>query len=126
TGVWGQDERRDAPKLGRAWRTGDEPLPPGELAFDYDAIAATLAQAKAEDAALSRLIAESSLPAFRVVYEAFSPRYEAGTTELLRWLGITPPADLALAKPRTVKLADDRTEEWVDRFQDLRAAAAEV
>jgi LPS sulfotransferase NodH len=126
TGVWGQDGRRDAPKLGRAWRIGDEPLPPGELAFDYDAIAALLAQAQAEDAALGRLIAASGLPVFRVVYEEFSSRYEARTVELLRWLGIDPPDDLSLANPRTVKLADDRTEEWVDRFQDLRAAAAEA
>jgi LPS sulfotransferase NodH len=123
TGVWGQDERRDAPKLGRAWRTGDEPVPPGELAFDYDGIAALLAQAEAEDAALARLIAQSGLPAFRVAYEAFSACYEAGAIELLRWLGIDPPADLTLPKPRTVKLADDRTEEWVARFRDLRAAA---
>ena len=40
TGVWGQDQGQSAPKLGRAWRLGDEPLQPGELAFDYDGIAA--------------------------------------------------------------------------------------
>ena len=32
-------------------------------------------------------------------------------------MGIDPPPDFALAKPRTVKLADDRTDEWVARFR---------
>lgn len=122
TGVWGQDAGSDEVKLGRAWRLGDEPLAPGELAFDYDGIAALVRQAEEEDAAIGRFIGESGLPSYRVVYEAFSPRYEELVFDLLRWLGVEPPDGLTIAKPRTVKLADDRTDEWVERFRELHMA----
>jgi hypothetical protein len=38
----------------------------------------------------------------------------------LRWLGVTPPPDLTLPNPRTVKLADDRTDEWSPASASLR------
>jgi LPS sulfotransferase NodH len=124
TGVWGQDQGQSGPKLGRAWRLGDEPLEPGELAFDYDGIAALKRQAEAEDAAIDLFFAESGISPFRVIYEEFSPRYEDTVFALLRWLGVSPPPDLTLPNPRTVKLADDRTDEWVSRFRELQAAGA--
>ncbi|MCC2629268.1 MAG: hypothetical protein K0S14_2918 [Thermomicrobiales bacterium] len=99
TGVWGQDQEQSAPKLGRAWRLGDEPLQPGELAFDYDGIAALMRQAEAEDAAIGQFFATSGIEPFRVVYEEFTPHYG------------------------TAKLADDRTDEWVARFRELQTAA---
>jgi trehalose 2-sulfotransferase len=122
TGVWGQDQGQSAPKLGRAWRLGDEPLQPGELAFDYEGIATLVRQAEAEDAAMGQFFATSGIAPYRVVYEEFSPRYEETIVALLIWLGITPPPDLTLPDPRTVKLADDRTDEWVTRFRELQAA----
>ena len=124
TGIWGQDQGRSGAKLGRAWRLGDEPLEPGELAFDYDGIAALKRQAEAEDAAIAQFLAESGMTPFRVIYEEFSPRHEETVLALLRWLGVTPPSDLTVPKPRTVKLADDRTDEWVARFRELQAAGA--
>ncbi|MDQ3226866.1 MAG: Stf0 family sulfotransferase [Chloroflexota bacterium] len=126
TGVWGQDQAQPTVKLGAAWRRGDEPLQPGELAFDYDGIAALFRQAETEDAAIGRFFAESGIDPFQVVYEEFSPRYEETVFALLRWMGIKPPADLTLPNPRTVKLADDRTEEWVARFRELRATASDA
>lgn len=124
TGEWGREANRETVKLGRAWRLGDEPLRPGELAFDFDGIAALRRQAEEEDAAIGRFIAESALPAYRVVYEEFSPRYEETIFDLLRWLGVSAPGDLAIARPRTAKLADDRTDEWATRFDELRAGSA--
>jgi len=125
TGVWGQGQEQSAPKLGRAWRLGDEPLQPGELAFDYDGIAALLRQAEAEDAAIGQFFATSGIEPFRVIYEGFAPRYEETILALLRWLGVTPPPDLTLPNPRTVKLADDRTNEWVAHFRELQTASAQ-
>jgi trehalose 2-sulfotransferase len=124
TGVWGQEQGRSAPKLGRAWRLGDEPLQPGELAFDYDGIAALVRQAEAEDAAIGQFLATCGIEPFRVIYEEFTPRYEETILALLRWLGVTLPPELTLPNPRTVKLADDRTDEWIARFRELQTAAA--
>lgn len=123
TGVWGQDQGQDAVKLGAAWRRGDEPLQPGALAFDYDGIGALVARAEAEDAAIGNFFMESGIAPFKVVYEEFSPRYEEMVFALLRWLGVTPPANLTLPNPRTVQLADDRTDDWVARFRELQTAA---
>jgi LPS sulfotransferase NodH len=120
SGVWGQNTGQEELKLGRAWRLGDEPLQPGELAFDFDGIAALLRQAEAEDAAIASYFAENEITPFRVVYEEFAPRYEETVIELLQWMGIATSGTLTLAKPRTVKLADDRTDEWVARFQELQ------
>lgn len=123
TGVWGQGRGAEEPKLGRAWRLGDEPLQPGELAFDYAGIAALLQQAEAEDAAIGAWMAEASFTPYRVVYEEFAPRYSAATAEILEWMGIPHPP-LYLPDPRTVRLADDRTDEWVARFREERAAVS--
>jgi LPS sulfotransferase NodH len=73
-------------------------------------------------AAIGQFFATSGIAPYRVVYEEFSPRYEETILALLRWLGVTPPPDLTLPDPRTVKLADDRTDEWVTRFRELQAA----
>jgi LPS sulfotransferase NodH len=124
TGIWGQTEGQDEVKLGRAWRLGDEPLQPGELAFDYEGIAALLARAEAEDAAIAAYFTENEIAPYRVVYEAFSPRFEESIGDLLRWMGIHVSPSLALEKPRTVKLADERTDEWVARFRELADARA--
>ena len=121
TGVWGQDQGAETVKLGAAWRHGDAPLQPGELAFDYDGIAALVNQAEEEDAAIARFFEKSGIEPFKVVYEAFAPRYGETVIALLRWMGIDPPSDLTLPNPRTVRLADDKTEEWVARFREMHA-----
>jgi LPS sulfotransferase NodH len=121
TGVWGQDQGAETVKLGAAWRDGDAPLQPGELAFVYDGIAALVRQAEEDDVAIGRFFAESGIEPFKVVYETFAPRYEETVCDLLRWMGIDPPPDLTLPNPRTVRLADDKTEEWVARFREMHA-----
>lgn len=122
TGVWGQGRGAEEPKLGRAWRLGDEPLQPGELAFDFAGIAALLQQAEAEDAAISARMTDAGFTPYRVVYEAYAPRYSEATAEILDWMGIAHPP-LNLPNPRTVRLADDRTDEWVTRFQEEQATS---
>lgn len=126
TGVWGQSDGKDDVKLGRAWRLGNEPLQPGELAFDYDGIAELLAQAEQEDAAIASFFASAGITPYRVIYEEFSPNFGEKTLDILHWMGIESSPDLELAKPRTVRLADERTDEWVARFLELRAQDSSI
>lgn len=122
TGVWGQGRGTEEPKLGRAWRLGDEPLQPGELAFDYAGIAALLQLAEAEESAIGSWLTAAGFAPYRVVYEEYAPRYTEATAEILDWMDIThPPLDLP--DPRTLRLADDRTDEWVARFREEQAAS---
>ncbi len=123
TGVWGQDQAQPTVKLGAAWRRGDELLVPGELVFDYDGITTLFRQAEAEDAAIGRFFADTGIVPFKVNYEEFSARYEETVFDLLHWMGVEVPAGLTLPNPRTVKLADDRTDEWVARVRELHGAA---
>jgi LPS sulfotransferase NodH len=51
-------------------------------------------------------------------------RVAVSSPALLRWPGVTSPLELTLPNPRTVKLADDRTDEWVARFRELQTAGA--
>ncbi len=125
SGVWG----REAPRAGRtgqkrraivkgARRTGKAPE------FDFAGIAALLRSIEEEEAGIERFCRDGAIAPMHVVYEEFVERYAETTRELLRFLGVEPPPDLDLGQPRTVKLADAETEEWVTRFEKLRAEAA--
>ena len=125
TGVWGREPAR-AGRTGQGRRaavkgsrqTGRRP------AFDYAGIDGLLQAILAEEAGIEAFFREAGIAPMHVVYEELADRYEETTREVLRFLGIEVPAGLVLGQPRTVKLADDETEEWVARFAAMRAEAA--
>lgn len=118
TGVWGQEESR-AGRTGQSRRrvvkgsrrTGREP------AYDYDGIAALLAEIEDGEAGIASFFATSGFTPMHVVYEQFVRDYAGTTRRLLDHLGIVPPPDLQIGQPRTVKLADDTSEAWTARFR---------
>ncbi|MCC6313778.1 MAG: sulfotransferase [Thermomicrobiales bacterium] len=123
TGVWG----REAPRAGRTGQGRRKIVKGGrqtgrEAQFDYDGIATLQRAIQEEDAAIGRFFRDNDIAPMHVVYEAFVRAYEPTTRTVLEFLGISAPPDLHLGQPRTQKLADDRTEEWVARFQALQAA----
>jgi trehalose 2-sulfotransferase len=122
TGVWGQEEAR-AGRTGQGRRravkgsrqTGKEP------AYDYAGIAALLAEIEDGEAGIARFFADTGFAPMHVVYEQFVRDYEGTTRRMLDHLGIVPPPDLEIGRPRTVKLADDTSEAWAARFRAERA-----
>lgn len=118
TGVWGKEDAR-AGRTGQgrrkivkgSRRTGREPV------YDYDGIAALLAEIEDGEAGIGRFFAESGIEPMHVVYEQFVRDYEGTTRRMLAHLGIEPPPDLEIGRPRTVKLADDTSETWAERFR---------
>jgi LPS sulfotransferase NodH len=122
TGVWGQEEAR-AGRTGQGRRrivkgsrqTGREPV------YDYEGIAALLAEIEDGEAGIARFFDGSGIEPMHVVYEKFVRDYEGTTRRMLAHLGIAPPPDLEIGRPRTVKLADDTSEAWAARFRAERA-----
>ncbi len=124
TGVWGRDRPRQGRSAqGRRLAVKGSRRTGKEAAFDYAGIDALLGTILDEEAGIERFFRDAAIAPIHVVYEEFVERYEETTRELLRFLGIEPPSDLDLGQPRTVKLADDKTEAWVARFEEMRAEA---
>jgi LPS sulfotransferase NodH len=123
TGVWGQEESR-AGRTGQgrrrvikgSRRTGMEP------AYDYAGIAALLVEIEEGEAGIASFFATSGFTPLHVVYEQFVRDYDGTTRRMLDHLGIVPPPDLQIGQPRTIKLADDTSEAWADRFRAEHAA----
>ncbi|MFM9107794.1 MAG: Stf0 family sulfotransferase [Chloroflexota bacterium] len=123
TGIWGQEPAR-AGRTGQGRRqfvkgvreTGKTP------AYDEQGIAALYRSILEEDAATEAYFREGGIAPMHVVYEQFVRDYEPTTRRMLEFLGIAAPADLVIGQPRTVRLADDTTDEWAARFRDALAA----
>ena len=124
TGVWGK-ERARAGRTGQgrraivkgARRTGKEPE------FDFAGIDALLQSIIEEEAGIERFFADAGIAPMHVVYEELVERYAETTRAVLDELGIALPPDLDLGQPRTMKLADNTTDEWVARFAAERPGA---
>ena len=83
---------------------------------DFAGIKALRDAVVAEDAAIARFFETSGIQPMHVVYERFVRDYENTTRAMLAHIGVEPPPDLVIGQPRTVRLADDTTEEWIARF----------
>jgi len=122
TGIWGKEQAR-AGRTGQgrraivkgSRRTGKQPT------FDAAGIDALLRSILEEEAGIERFFADAGTAPMHVVYEELVDRYAETTREVLDFLGIAVPPDLDLGQPRTLKLADAETEEWVVRFERERA-----
>ncbi|MGI9254621.1 MAG: Stf0 family sulfotransferase [Thermomicrobiales bacterium] len=123
TGIWGQEQAR-AGRTGQGRRqfvkgvreTGKTPE------YDEQGIADLYHSILEEDAATGAFFRESGIAPMHVVYEEFVRDYEPTTRRMLDFLGIEVPSDLVIGQPRTVKLADDTTDEWATRFREALAA----
>lgn len=125
TGIWGRDQ---APRPGRTGQGRRARVisarPTGRTArYDYAGIAALRDAILADEAGIARFFADGGIAPLTIVYEEFVDRYAETTREALRFIGIAPPANLALGPPRTAQLADAETEEWVTRFEAERTAS---
>jgi trehalose 2-sulfotransferase len=123
TGIWGQEQAR-AGRTGQGRRKEVKGSRQTGKTVEYgeNGIAELYRSIIEEDAAIAAYFERSGLQPMHIVYEQFVRDYEPTTRRMLAFLGIEPPADLVIGQPRTVKLADDTTDEWAARF---RAAMTE-
>lgn len=106
TGVWGRS-------------TAEDKAPSEVPEFDHDAINEILRMLLAHEGRIDGFFSQRRALPHTVVYEDFVDSYKETISATLAHLGIDAPKDLVVAAPRTARLADDETEEWVERYHRI-------
>jgi LPS sulfotransferase NodH len=89
--------------------------------FDYKAIERLRQGLEQDEVEMQRYFAACSVEPFKVVYEDFVDTYEQTALQLLDYLHIPAPPNLALEGERKPKKqADEQSEEWLQRYYQLK------
>jgi LPS sulfotransferase NodH len=104
------------------WGWTGEPLPP--LAqpplFDFAAIDGLVQATIAHDAAWQRYFAMCSVTPLTVVYEELVEAYKETALRILRYLQVEIPPALMFGPRLMQKQADTQSEEWVQRYLEIK------
>jgi LPS sulfotransferase NodH len=126
-----RDKVRQAISLWRAVQTQvwaeftDELVAPAqEPVFDFASIEHRRQNILRHETAWQRYFAGCGVTPFTVVYEDLITARESITLDILRYLGVSIPADLSFGPRRMRKQADALTEEWVRRYYQLKGQSA--
>ena len=95
--------------------------PAGDTAYEPEMLAETVGRLEADDAAWRSWFAAQGIAPFSITYEQFAVDPAAVMAPLLAFLGLDP-AIAARLRPRTAKLADAQSADWISRFRSARDA----
>lgn len=84
--------------------------------YNYDAIHHLIQESVMFEAALEDFFTKNGISPMTVVYEDFIEDYEGTVLRVLQYLGIQTE-DVKIAAPAFDKLADDYSEQWVQRYR---------
>jgi LPS sulfotransferase NodH len=125
-----RDKVRQAVSLARAIQTQAwwaEMEPVRDPSYDFAAIDRLLQLVVLHEAGWQSFFAAHAITPFVVVYEDFVHRYGATALDILDFLAVPHPGDLAVPEPKLMrKQADALSEQWVERFLQEKAAGQEV
>lgn len=85
--------------------------------YCYEAIDHLFAECSMREAAIQEFFAESSIVPLTIVYEDFILAYEKTIRNILSCLELADAQNVSINSPQLQKLADDISEEWVQRFR---------
>ena len=88
--------------------------------YNYAAIDHLLCEATLREAAIQELFSEGDIVPLTIVYEDFIADFEGTIRGTLDFLDVTVPERITIEPPFFTKLADDVSEEWVQRFRHER------
>jgi len=71
------------------------------------------------EAGIQEFLAEGGITPFNIFYEDFIQNYEGTVRTILDHLELDS-SSVAIAPPALIKLADDISEEWAQRFREER------
>jgi trehalose 2-sulfotransferase len=126
--IWIKRENkvRQAISLVKAKQTGiwtvtadSSPRPMGKPAFSFQLIDLMAYELEAQDAAWERYFKKYNIQPFVVVYEELVANPEKTALQILRELGI-PTEQVTFAPNRLKQQADAESEEWVQRYYNLK------
>jgi LPS sulfotransferase NodH len=102
------------------WHRGndDEPRKQPDLGqYRFEAIRQLLLEADMRDAAIQEFLADAGIKPFTVVYEDFVADFETTVRSVLDFLEIPGCETVAIPRQHYVKIADDLSEAWAQRFR---------
>ena len=90
------------------------------LYFDFHTVENYRQQLISSEQKMQAYFLTSNIQPFTVVYEDFVTAYEETILQLLDYLHIPAPKDLALGEPLLQKQADEQTEMWVQQYYQTK------
>lgn len=133
-----RDKVRQAVSLWKAiqtwtWKADESALPGGEasyshkeLIFNFEAIDHLLLRINTQEAAWQQYFDFSEVQPFTVVYEELSSAYEETALKILQYLHIPIPENLSFTEKRLKRQADVLSEEWVQRYYEIKNGIASL
>ena len=103
-------------KQSHAWHSLRSRESSATPAFSFHLIDAALRQIVQEEALWAHFFDEAGITPHTVVYEDLAADYAGTIRGVLRYLDIPFPADAVIPPTRMRKLADELSEEWVQRY----------
>ena len=88
-------------------------------AYSYEAIDHLYNEASMREAGIQEFFSEAGIVPLTLVYEDFIQAYEVTVKSVLDYLGLDSNS-ATIAEPYYVQLADDVSEDWVQRFREER------
>jgi len=122
--------RRNKVRLAVSWwkaikseewhRKTGEPPQPGDMrdAYHFPALHNLFLQASFREAAVQEFFTEGGIVPLTIVHEDFIADYYGTVKRVIDFLGISSAEPWQIAPPFYEKLADEVSEEWVQRFSD--------
>jgi LPS sulfotransferase NodH len=103
TGIW-------------AWNSDGPPAPQKDPVYSYTAISHLKEEIYQHEAAWEGFFHAGQIEPHRVVYEELVSDYSNTVLKVLSYLGISIPAEMAIAKPKMNRQADTLTEVWLKAY----------
>jgi LPS sulfotransferase NodH len=86
-------------------------------AYHFPAIQHLLLESDMREAAAQEFFTEAGIVPMTLVYEDFIADYEGTVRKVLDYLGVLPAGKVTVAPPVFDQIADEISEEWVQRFR---------
>lgn len=126
--VWRRDKVRQAISHAKArqtniWKvTTDSPVPQpiAKATFSFEQIDYMMHEMKIHDAQWKKYFLKNGISPMEVVYEDLIHTYQETALQALHYLGISVPEQLELAAQKLKRQSDDETEQWVQRYNELK------
>lgn len=122
------DKVRQAVSLWRAiqtwtWRKDELSSRPAHQQrdlFHFGAIDCLVQQIEEHERAWQHFLDDAAIQPYRIIYEDLAANYEATALQILRYLDIPLAENLMFGDLRMKRQADTLSEEWVERYRDLK------
>jgi LPS sulfotransferase NodH len=108
-----------------AWTSIHEANPHIKPTFNYNRINFLYHRILAAEDGWHQYFNDAGVTPFKVVYEDFIATYEGTVGAILDYLEITVPANHIFASRKLKKMSDATNEDWVRRFNEMKACEAE-